>query len=73
MAGAGFDAAMIRDSGDGGLKKRFGRAARVWTGSKNLSLKSVRATIDVDGAEWFKGKATCLRLGNVGKLVGGVR
>ena len=72
MAGAGFDAAMIRDSGDGGLKERFGRAAYVWTGSQNLSLKPFRATIEVDGAEWFKGKATCVLLGNVGKLVGGV-
>jgi len=72
MAGAGFDAAMIRASGAGRLKERFGRAAYVWTGSKNLRLKPFRATIEVDGAEWFKGKATCVLLGNVGKLVGGV-
>ena len=72
MAGAGFDAAMIRDSGDGSLKERFGRAAYVWTGSQNLSLKPFRATIEVDGAEWFKGKATCVLVGNVGKLIGGV-
>ena len=72
MAGAGFDAAMIRDAGDGGLKDRFGRAAYVWTGSKNLRLKPFRAKIEVDGAEWFKGKATCILLGNVGKLFGGV-
>jgi diacylglycerol kinase (ATP) len=72
MAGAGFDAAMIRDSGDGGLKERFGRAAYVWTGSENLRSKPFRAKIDVDGAEWYSGKATCILLGNVGKLVGGV-
>ena len=42
MAGAGFDAAMIRDAGDGGLKDRFGRAAYVWTGSENLRLKPFR-------------------------------
>jgi diacylglycerol kinase (ATP) len=72
MAGAGFDAAMIRDSGDGGLKERLGRAAYVWTGSENLRSKPFRATIEVDGAEWYKGKATCILLGNVGKLVGGV-
>jgi diacylglycerol kinase (ATP) len=70
MAGAGFDAAMIRDAG--GLKDRFGRAAYVWTGAKNLRLKPFGATIDVDGAEWFKGKATCILLGNVGKLFGGL-
>jgi diacylglycerol kinase (ATP) len=72
MAGAGFDAAMIRDSGDGGLKQRLGRAAYVWSGSENLRSKPFRARIDVDGAEWYRGKATCILLGNVGKLVGGV-
>jgi diacylglycerol kinase (ATP) len=72
MAGAGFDAAMIRDSGDGGLKERIGRAAYVWSGSENLRSKPFRATIEVDGAEWYKGKATCILLGNVGKLVGGI-
>jgi diacylglycerol kinase (ATP) len=70
MAGAGFDAAMIRDAG--GLKDRFGRAAYVWTGAKNLRLKPFRARIDIDGAEWFKGEATCILLGNVGKLFGGL-
>ena len=35
MAGAGFDAAMIREA-DGGLKDRLGRVAYVWTGSKGL-------------------------------------
>jgi diacylglycerol kinase (ATP) len=70
MAGAGFDAAMIRDAG--GLKDRFGRAAYVWTGAKNLRLKPFGARIDVDGAEWFNGKATCILLGNVGKLFGGL-
>jgi diacylglycerol kinase (ATP) len=72
MAGAGFDAAMIRDAGNGGLKERFGRAAYVWTGSKNLRSKPFRAKIDVDGLEWYKGKASCILLGNTGKLFGGV-
>jgi diacylglycerol kinase (ATP) len=72
MAGAGFDAAMIRDAGNGGLKERLGRAAYVWTGSKNLRSKPFRANIEVDGANWYKGKASCILLGNVGKLVGGV-
>jgi YegS/Rv2252/BmrU family lipid kinase len=72
MAGAGFDAAMIRDAGDRGLKDRFGRAAYVWTGAKNLRSKPFRARIEVDGVEWFKGKATCILLGNVGKLFGGI-
>lgn len=72
MAGAGFDASMIRDAGDGGLKERLGRVAYVWTGSKNLRAKPFRAKIEVDGADWYKGKASCILLGNVGKLFGGV-
>ncbi|OAI55310.1 sphingosine kinase [Gaiella sp. SCGC AG-212-M14] len=72
MAGAGFDAAMIRDAADGSLKERLGRVAYVWTGSKNLRSKPFRAEIEVDGANWYKGKASCILFGNVGKLVGGV-
>jgi diacylglycerol kinase (ATP) len=72
MAGAGFDAAMIRDAGQGGLKERLGRVAYVWTGSRNLRSKPFRAEIKVDGADWYKGKASCILLGNVGKLFGGV-
>ena len=71
MAGAGFDAAMIREA-DGGLKDRFGRVAYVWTGSKHLRSKPFRARIKVDGASWYDGKATCILLGNVGELFGGV-
>lgn len=71
MAGAGFDALMIRDAG-GGLKTRLGRAAYVWTGSESLRSKPFRAAIKVDGAPWYEGKASCILLGNVGKLFGGV-
>ena len=48
MAGIGFDAAMIQQA-DGTLKDRFGRAAYVWTGSKNLRAKPFKAKIKVDG------------------------
>jgi diacylglycerol kinase family enzyme len=63
---------MIRDAGDSGLKERLGRVAYVWTGSKNLRAKPFRAEIKVDGVGWYKGKASCILLGNVGKLFGGV-
>jgi YegS/Rv2252/BmrU family lipid kinase len=71
MAGAGFDAAMIRSAGHG-LKDRIGRAAYVWTGSQWLRMKPFRADIKVNGVGWYKGKATCILLGNVGGLFGGV-
>ena len=73
MAGAGFDAAMMRDAGDGGLKGLLGRVAYVWTGSENLRSKPFRADIEVDAATWYKGKASCILLGNVGRLVGGLQ
>lgn len=71
MAGCGFDAAMIRDA-DGGLKDRLGRVAYVWTGSKNLRAKPFRAKISVDGSTWYDDDASCILVGNVGKLFAGV-
>jgi diacylglycerol kinase (ATP) len=71
MAGAGFDARMIGDA-DGSLKDRFGRLAYIWTGAKNIREPPFRAKILVDGARWYDGDASCILLGNVGKLFGGV-
>jgi diacylglycerol kinase (ATP) len=71
MAGAGFDARMIGDA-DGGLKDRVGRLAYVWTGAKHIRDKPFRARIRVDGARWYDGETSCILLGNVGKLFGGV-
>ncbi len=69
MAGCGFDAAMIRDA-DRGLKDRWGRAAYVWTGAKNLKSGTVEGTIKIDGNEWFTGKFSCVLVGNVGSAFG---
>ena len=71
MAGAGWDARMIREA-DASLKDRVGRVAYVWTGARNLSAQRFRAEIKVDGARWFKGKASCVLVGNVGKVFGGI-
>ena len=71
MAGAGFDALMIKDA-DGGLKDRVGRAAYIWTGAKNLSANRVKASIDVDGKRFFKGRVSCVLVGNVSKILGGI-
>jgi diacylglycerol kinase (ATP) len=72
MAGTGFDARMIRDA-DSGLKDRIGRAAYVVTGVRNLAAPRARAKVDVDGERWFTGKASCVLLGNVGRVMGGVK
>ena len=71
MAGAGFDAAMIQQA-DGTLKDRLGRAAYVWTGSQNLRAKPFKAKIAVDGVPWYTGPASCILVGNVGRLFGGI-
>jgi diacylglycerol kinase (ATP) len=71
MAGAGFDALMIREA-DAGLKDRIGRVAYVWTGVNQLGRRPFEATIKVDGSTWFTGKASSILLGNVGELFAGV-
>jgi YegS/Rv2252/BmrU family lipid kinase len=71
MAGAGFDAQMIRGA-DAGLKDRIGRVAYVWTGMQELGRKPFEAKIKVDGSTWFEGKASSVLLGNVGELFGGI-
>ena len=70
MAGAGFDAAMIKDAS--GLKDRLGRAAYVVSGTRNLGVESFEAKIKVDGVGWYEGTASCILLGNVGDLFGGI-
>ena len=72
MAGVGFDAAMIRDAGGGAAKARLGRASYLWSGSKNLRSKMFEVRISVDGATWFRGRASCVLFGNVSHLFGGV-
>jgi diacylglycerol kinase (ATP) len=71
MAGTGFDALMIRDTGTK-MKDRFGRLAYVWAGAKHLRERQLRLRIQVDGKTWFKGKARCALIGNVGKVLGGI-
>jgi diacylglycerol kinase (ATP) len=71
MAGAGFDARMISDA-DRGTKDRLGRAAYVVTGIKNLDASRVKATVEVDGTLFYKGKVSCVLAANVGKILGGV-
>ncbi len=71
MAGTGFDALMIRDA-DKAMKGRLGRAAYVWTGAKNLRAQAVATTVEVDGATWFDGDASCVLVGNVGTVIGGI-
>jgi YegS/Rv2252/BmrU family lipid kinase len=71
MAGTGFDASMIREA-DGGLKDRFGRLAYIVTGFRAIGRNPVKTCIEVDGKKWFDGPATCVLVGNMGEVIGGI-
>jgi YegS/Rv2252/BmrU family lipid kinase len=71
MAGVGFDAIMMRDA-DGELKGHFGRLAYVWTGVRATHMTSRNVRIEIDGKTWFKGKASCVLLGQMGTLGAGI-
>jgi YegS/Rv2252/BmrU family lipid kinase len=72
MAGTGFDALMIRDA-DRGMKDRLGRLAYVKTGWRHLDGSSTETRIRIDGTDWFEGEASCVLLGNVGTITGGLK
>ncbi|GAA2670164.1 MULTISPECIES: diacylglycerol/lipid kinase family protein [Actinoplanes] len=72
MAGVGFDGAMIKDA-DGALKDRLGKLAYVWTGIRHVEGEAPRTKIKVDGTTWFDDDATCVLIGNVGTITGGIQ
>lgn len=71
MAGLGFDARMIKDA-DRGLKDRVGRLAYAWTGLRNVAGGDRKVRVKLDGETWYKGNASCVLLGNVGTITGGI-
>jgi YegS/Rv2252/BmrU family lipid kinase len=71
MAGVGFDGAMIHDA-DRKMKDRLGKLAYVWTGLRHVNGEPAAARIMVDGAKWFDGEASCVLIGNVGQITGGI-
>jgi YegS/Rv2252/BmrU family lipid kinase len=71
MAGTGFDAMMIRGA-DGSRKDRFGKAAYILTGARNVRCEPTKTTVRVDGHTWFTGKSSCVLVANVGSIAGGI-
>jgi diacylglycerol kinase (ATP) len=71
MAGAGLDARTMKDA-DAGLKDRIGRAAYLWTGAKQLDANPVMATIEVEGREFYRGKISCVLIGNMSEVFSGI-
>lgn len=72
MAGVGFDGAMIHDA-DRKMKDRLGKLAYVWTGLRHVNGEAATARITVDGVKWFDDEASCVLIGNVGTITGGIR
>ncbi|WP_291796975.1 hypothetical protein [Cellulomonas sp.] len=71
MSVAGLDALMIKDA-DAGLNDRFGRAADLWTGARKLKSSPARATVKVEGRRFHQGNITCVLVGNVKDVFGGI-
>jgi diacylglycerol kinase family enzyme len=63
---------MIRDASKG-LKDRFGRLGYVWTGAKHVHDAATEMVVRIDGVTWFEGHASCVLVGNVGTLIGGLQ
>jgi diacylglycerol kinase family enzyme len=72
MAGAGFDAAMIEDA-DRRLKRRAGRFAYVRTALRHVRDAPVHTIVHLDDEPWFEGPSTCLLMGNIGTISGGIK
>ena len=72
MAGAGFDGAMINDV-DGESKERLGRVAYVRSSVKAMAGPRPTAKIRIDGRPWFEGPTSCVLVGNVGTVIGGLK
>jgi len=72
MAGSGFDAAIMGQVDDG-PKERFGTLAYVWAGMREARKQEpTPVRVKVDGDDYYRGPATCVLVGNLGQLKGGV-
>ena len=71
MAGTGFDAAMIDDADE--HKERLGVLAYLRSGAKEARAREAfEMTVRVDDESVFEGSASCVLVGNIGTLKGGV-
>lgn len=71
MCGLGFDAAMLRDTGEA-LKARFGATAYVAGALKNLRRPATRFSVVLDGKQPISAAGHAVLIGNLGKVQGGL-
>lgn len=72
MAGTGFDALLIQEADDSGLKDRFGRLGYVWAGVRHRDVSGAQVEVYLDGEPFHTGPATSVIVGNISKLIGGI-
>ena len=72
MGGAGFDGTIMEDVSSS-AKERFGRVAYVRSGVKAMKARRVATDIEVNGDHWFHGPTSCVLVGNVGTVIGGLK
>ena len=73
MAGAGLDAAMIDEADSTAGKRRLGVLSYFRAGLMHARRREpFRATVTVDDAQFFEGPTTCVLVGNLGVLSGGL-
>jgi diacylglycerol kinase (ATP) len=72
MGGAGFDGVLMADVSTAD-KEHLGRVAYMRSSVKAIKAKRAKTDIRVDGARWFSGPASCVLVGNVGTVTGGLR
>ena len=71
IAGAGYDAAVIRDA-DREAKNKMGLFAYFWSAANNLDKKPVRTTLRLDGGQPLVRMAKSVMVANMGRLQGGL-
>jgi diacylglycerol kinase (ATP) len=72
MAGTGFDVAMLEDAEDS--KEKLGTFAYLGAAVRGTRhRKMFNAEVEIDGVPFYKGRASCVLVGNTGSLKGGVK
>jgi diacylglycerol kinase (ATP) len=72
MAGCGVDA-LTMASVSKKAKKQLGALAYVRSGVRAVHAAPTHVRVRVDGKNWFDGEASCVLVGNIGEIQGGLR
>lgn len=71
MGGAGFDGVIMADVSSS-AKEHLGRVAYVRGSMKAMKATRTDTEIRINGEHWFKGQTSCVLVGNVSTITGGL-